>query len=145
MMSSNILSRFLPPTDSPSVYEAIRENDAGSESSDLEERAGLAHEADYNEHFSDGELQDALADAARSEASSPSAGLLGPRSSGKAAARHGSPSHTRRRKPSRPRWMTQPSPPGYELDDRDEDVPQSLLVEGHDDEELKSRLPPPTS
>lgn len=142
-MSSNILSRFLPPTDSPSVYEAIRENDAGSESSDLEERAGLAHEADYNEHFSDGELQDALADAARSEASSPSAGLLGPRSSGKAAARHGSPSHTRRRKPSRPRWMTQPSPPGYELDDRDEDVPQSLLVEGHDDEELKSRLPPP--
>lgn len=142
-MSSNILSRFLPPTDSPSVYEAIREHDAGSDSSDIEERAGLAHEGDYREHFSDGELEDALADAVRSEASSPSAGLLGPRTSGKAADRHASPSQTRRRKPSRPRWMTQPSPPGYELDDRDEDVPQSLLVEGHDDEDLKSRLPPP--
>jgi autophagy-related protein 9 len=125
------------------VYEAIREHDAGSDSSDVEERAGLAHEGDYREHFSDGELADELADAVRSEAPSPSAGLLGPSSSGKAAARRGLPSHTRRRKPSRPRWMTQPSPPGYELDDRDEDVPPSLLVEGLDDEELKSRLPPP--
>ena len=140
-MSSNILSRFLPPTDSPSVYEAIREHDAGSDSSDVEERAGLAHGVGHREHFSDGE--EALADATRSETSSPSAGLLGPKAAGKAADRHGSPSHTRRRKPSRPRWMTQPSPPGYELDDRDEDVPLSLLVEGHDDEELKSRLPPP--
>lgn len=142
-MSSNILSRFLPPTDSPSVYEAIREHDAGSDSSDVEERAGLAHGLDHGEHFSDGGLEEALADATRSEASSPRAGLLGPRSLGKAADRHGSPSHTRRRKPSRPRWMTQPHPPVYELDDRDGDVPPSLLVEGHDDEELKSRLPPP--
>lgn len=39
--------------------------------------------------------------------------------------------------------MTQASPQGYELDDRDNDVPQSLLVEGHDDEDLKARLPPP--
>ncbi|KAJ5168051.1 Autophagy-related protein 9 [Penicillium canariense] len=142
MMSSNILSRFLPPTDSPSVYEAIREHDAGSDSSDVEERAGLVHGEDHRDHFSDRE-EDALVDAAQNETSSPSAGLLGPRSLGKSTDRHGSPSHNRRRKLSRPRWMTQPSPPGYELDDRDEDVPLSLLVEGHDDEDLKSRLPPP--
>ncbi|KAJ5638114.1 Autophagy-related protein 9 [Penicillium lividum] len=135
MMSSNILSRFLPPTDSPSVYEAIREHDAGSDSSDVEERAGMA--AMDPEHFSDGELADALADARDSQLSSPTAALLSrphPR---------GSPSVSRRRKPSRPRWMAPESPQGYELDDRDEDVPQSLLVEGHDDEDLKSRLPPP--
>ncbi|KAJ5777950.1 Autophagy-related protein 9 [Penicillium odoratum] len=135
MMSSNILSRFLPPTDSPSVYEAIREHDAESDSSDVEERAGMAPMDP--EHFSDGELADALADARDSQLSSPTAALLSrphPR---------GSPSVSRRRKPSRPRWMAPESPQGYELDDRDEDVPQSLLVEGHDDEDLKSRLPPP--
>ncbi|KAJ5631241.1 Autophagy-related protein 9 [Penicillium longicatenatum] len=140
MMSSNILSRFLPPTDSPSVYEAIREHDAESDSSDVEERAGMGPMGDQ-ENYSDGELEDALADARDSELSSPTAALLG-RPSPKTNPR-GSPSVSRRRKPSRPRWMTQASPQGYELDDRDEDVPQSLLVEGHDDEDLKSRLPPP--
>lgn len=136
-MSSNILSRFLPPTDSPSVYEAIREHDAGSDS-DVEERAGMGRPNQDN--FSDGELEDALADARDSELSSPTAALL-TRPPPKAGP--SSPSVSRRRKPSRPRWMTQASPQGYELDDRDNDVPQSLLVEGHDDEDLKARLPPP--
>ncbi|KAJ5281059.1 Autophagy-related protein 9 [Penicillium angulare] len=140
MMSSNILSRFLPPTDSPSVYEAIRDNDAGSDSSDLEERAGLAP-IDDQDNFSEGELADALANARDSDFSSPTAALL-TRPSQKNASR-GSPSVSRRRKPSRPRWMRQASVQGYELDDADGDVPQSLLVEGHDDEDLKSRLPPP--
>ncbi|KAJ5570532.1 uncharacterized protein N7459_009962 [Penicillium hispanicum] len=142
MMSSNILSRFLPPTDSPSVYEAIREHDAGSDSSDVEERAGLApgHNQDP---FSDRDLENALADARNSQTSSPAAALLGQRPLPQAVHRHGSPSVSRRRKPSRPRWTAQVSPQGYELDDRDEDVPESLLVEGHDDEDLKSRLPPP--
>ncbi|CAI7568242.1 unnamed protein product [Penicillium glandicola] len=141
MMSSNILSRFLPPTGSPSVYEAIRQHDAGSEYSDLEERAGLVIE-DQQEQFSDRELEDALADAQDSEIISPSTALLGQARSGKAPEERTSPSGTRRRKSSRPRWMAQESPLGYELDDHDEDVPQSLLVEGHH-EDLKSRLPPP--
>lgn len=98
---------------------------------------------DHGEHFSDNELADALADARDREISSPSAALLGDRPSQKSAHHRVSPSHSRRRKPSRPRWMTQASPRGYDLDDRDEDVPLSLLVEGNDDDDLKSRLPPP--
>lgn len=143
MMSSNMLSRFLPPTDSPSVYEAIREHDAGSDSSDIEDRAGMVSGGPHREHFSDRELEDVLADAQESRTSSPSAALLGNRRSQKVADRHGSPSASRRRKLSHPRWAAQPSPSGHDLDDRDEDVPQSLLVEGNDEEDLRSRLPPP--
>jgi autophagy-related protein 9 len=138
-MSSNILSRFLPPTGSPSVYETIRQHDAVSETSDVEERAGLALE-DPQEQFSDRELEDALADAQDSEIVSPDTALLEARP-GKAPEERASPSGTRRRKASRPRWAAQDSL-GYELDDNDEDVPQSLLVEGHH-EDLTSRLPPP--
>lgn len=136
-MSSNIISRFLPPTDSPSVYETIRQHDA-ADSSDIEERAGMSPGGEG--HFSDGELEDALADARDSELSSPTAALLGrpPQQ-----ASRDSPSVSRRRKHSKPPWMTQASPRGYELEELDEDVPQSLLIEGHDDEELRSRLPPP--
>ena len=141
MMSSNILSRFLPPTGSPSVYETIRQHDAGSEYSDVEERAGLVIE-DQQEQYSDRELEDALADAQDSDRASPDTALLNQAQSGKASEERASPSGTRRRKSSRPRWMAQESPLGYELDDHDEDVPQSLLVEGHD-EDLKSRLLPP--
>ncbi|KAJ5544781.1 hypothetical protein N7461_007085 [Penicillium sp. DV-2018c] len=141
MMSSNVLSRFLPPTGSPSVYETIRQHDAGSESSDVEERAGLALE-EQQEPFSDRELEDALADAQDSDIISPSTALLSQARSGKAPKERTAHSGTRRRKASRPRWMAQESTVGYELDDQDEDVPQSLLVEGpHED--LRSRLPPP--
>src|SRR3954471_6286546 len=105
MMSSNILSRFLPPTGSPSVYETLRQQDADSESSDIEERAGLVME-DPQEHYSDGELEEALADARDSEITSPSA-LIRPGRSRKAPKERASPPATRRRKPSRPRWMAQ--------------------------------------
>ncbi|KAJ5224427.1 Autophagy-related protein 9 [Penicillium citrinum] len=142
MMSSNILSRALRQTGSPSVYETIQQYDADSDSSDVEERAGMARGDGLQEPFSDRELEDALADAGDSQLSSPRAALLGDQIP-RAHHRHGSPSMSRRRKPSKPRWMTQDSPQGYELDDRDEDVPQSLLVEGEDDEVLKARLPPP--
>ncbi|CAL5874443.1 uncharacterized protein PFLUO_LOCUS8739 [Penicillium psychrofluorescens] len=145
MMSSNVLSRFLPPTGSPSVYETIREHDAGSDSSDVEERAGMV---DQHDHFSDGELEDALADARDSEIASPNDALLGQQRSRKGKApeeSHTSPSRSRWRKPSRPRWMTRESSTGYELDEQDEDVPQSLLVEGPLDEDQQLNLPPPPS
>lgn len=143
MMSSNILSRFLPPTDSPSVYEAIREHDIGSDSSDIEDRAGMVAEDIHQGPFNDRELEDVLADAQESQISNPSAALLGERPPQKVTDRFGPPSVSRLRKPSRPRWMRRQSPSAYELDDHDEDVPQSLLVEGNDEEELRSRLPPP--
>lgn len=143
-MSSNILSRFLPPTGSPSVYETIRQHDAASDSSDLEERAGMVQGEAQQEHFTDRELEEALADAEASEMTSPSAALLGQDHSRNVTAEsYASPFRSYGRKPSRPRWMMQTSSPGYELDEHDEDVPQSLLVEGHHDEDLKSRLPPP--
>src|SRR5579862_6555675 len=42
MMASNLLSRFLPPTAaSPSVYETIRQHDELSDTTDIEERAGI--------------------------------------------------------------------------------------------------------
>lgn len=142
-MSSNILSRFLPPNGSPSVYEAIRQHDADSDSSDIEDRAGMAAADTGRRPFSDRELGDVVATAQESQASSPRAALLGERPPQNTGRRYGSPSASRWRKPSRPRWMGQQSPAGYELDDRDEDVPLSLLVEGHGDEDLRSRLPPP--
>lgn len=141
-MSSNLLSRFLPPTGptgSPSVYETIRQHDAGSDSSDIEERAGLVLD-DQQQEFSDRELEDALADAQDSEIISPTRALLDQAPMGKAPEQT-SPSSTRRRKSSRPRWMAQ-DPLGHELEENDDDVPQSLLVEGHR-EDVKSRLPPP--
>ncbi|KAJ6014580.1 Autophagy-related protein 9 [Penicillium herquei] len=132
MMSSNILSRFLPPADSPSIYDTIREHDADSDSSDVEERAGMAPIGDQD-NFSDGELQDALADAGGIELSSPTAALLSRPSQQPHS--QGSPSVSRRRNLSRRRGDSQ----GYD----DNDVPQYLLVEENDDEDLKSRLPPP--
>ncbi|KAE8411923.1 autophagy-related protein 9 [Aspergillus pseudocaelatus] len=142
MMTSNILSRFLPPNGSPSVYETLRQQDAESNPSDVEERAGLEFEDDQRTQFSDRELEEAMVDAARNGIRSPSPSPSEPfltqrspqRTSGTAAAKTGS----RRRKHSRPRWMHQ------DPDDGDDDVPPSLLVEGHqDDDEMKSRLPPP--
>ncbi|KAI9932774.1 hypothetical protein ASPWEDRAFT_47201 [Aspergillus wentii DTO 134E9] len=144
MMTSNILSRFLPPTASRSVYEAIRQHDANSDSSDVEERAGLTFdEDDHRDRFSDGELEEALADARESGLTSPGTAFLSQgrqrRASGEGYGKAGS----RHRKASRPRWM-QSTSPGYEAEDVDDDVPASLLVEGHqDDDDFKTRLPPP--
>ncbi|OGM39181.1 putative autophagy protein Apg9 [Aspergillus bombycis] len=141
MMTSNILSRFLPPNGSPSVYETLRRQDAESNPSDVEERAGLEFEDDRRTQFSDRELEEAMVHAARDGIQSPSPSPSEPfltqrspqRTSGTATAKSGS----RRRKHSRPRWMHQ------DPDDGDDDVPPSLLVEGHqDDDEMKSRLPP---
>ncbi|KAJ5898866.1 hypothetical protein N7495_003610 [Penicillium taxi] len=144
MMSSNVLSRFLPPTDSPSVYEAIQEHEL-SDSSDIEQRAGRDPASSNHDNFSDGELEDALVNARDSQLSSPTAALLGPGPEPRSAPHfpRGSPTVSRRHKPSKPRWMTLESQHGYEFDDRDEDVPLSLLVEGHEEEDLKARLPPP--
>ncbi|PWY88480.1 autophagy protein Apg9 [Aspergillus heteromorphus CBS 117.55] len=145
MMASNILSRFLPPNGSPSVYETIRQHDSHSESSDIEERAGLTLEDDHRDQFSDRELEEALADAGRDDSPGPSDPFLPPQSpprrrDGGGILQKGS----RRRKRSRSRGI-HIALPNHKLDDSDDDVPASLLVEGgqDDDDDLRSRLPPP--
>ncbi|PLB50239.1 autophagy protein Apg9 [Aspergillus steynii IBT 23096] len=147
MMASNILSRILPPNGSPSVYETIRQHDADSENSDVEERAGLVPEDHRDEEYTNRELEEAMADAGRDEMSSPtpSEPFLTHRSPQRVAeGRDQGPSGSRRRRLSRPRWMQASSSPHHDPDDGDDDVPASLYVEGRqDDDELKQRLPPP--
>ncbi|BCS24289.1 autophagy protein ATG9 [Aspergillus puulaauensis] len=151
MMASNVLSRFLPPNGAPSVYETIRQHDDDSDASDVEERAGLTFGDDVNleARFSDRELEDAMADAAREESPSPSDTFLTPQRGHQTDASRSGP---RRRKHSNPRWMQSMSPRPNPVDDEDndddhdDDVPASLLMEGqHDDDDLKIRLPPPPS
>jgi hypothetical protein len=117
------------------VYEAIQKNDADSESSDVEDRANLIPGNGMEEGFSDRELEDALENSGASELSTYHDSPVDRRRAWETV--------SRRRKPSKARWMPHESLAGYELDDRDGDVPPSLLVEGNDDEELKARLPPP--
>jgi autophagy-related protein 9 len=150
MMASNVLSRLLPQT-GQSVYETIRQHDNDSDASDVEERAGLVYDDDVNlgNRFSDRELEEAMADATREGSSSPSDTFLTPQIAqrGERSASSG----PRMRKPNNPRFMRSVTPrPEFvedDLDDdHDDDVPASLLMEGqHDDEYLRTRLPPPPS
>ncbi|KAL4968045.1 autophagy protein ATG9 [Aspergillus stella-maris] len=156
MMASNVLSRFLPPNGSPSVYETIRQHDDGSDASDIEERAGLTYEDDVNlgGRFTDRELEEAMADATREDSPSPNDAFLSPQSVSRGPRIGLTSSGPRRRKPDDPRWMQSVSPRPHPIDhddqddDHDDDVPASLLMEGQHDEEddySKMRLPPPPS
>ncbi|KAL3479528.1 autophagy protein Apg9-domain-containing protein [Aspergillus californicus] len=151
MMTSNVLSRFLPPNGPASVYETIRQHDEGSDVSDVEERAGLAFDdgLDMRDRFSDRELEEAMADATREQSPSPSDTFLTPHGMQSRHQEGSNYTRPRRRKLSNPRWMS-PRPNVGNYDDNDEDhdddVPASLLMEGHkDDDDLRSRLPPPPS
>lgn len=145
-MSSNVLSRFLPPANSPSVYEAIRQHDEESGPSDLEERAGMTLPDGSDDHYSDHELEDALADATDSPIESPSTAFLTqvqpqPSTAPNEQFRHRENQRSRTRKP---RWLHPSASRVPDPEDGDDDVPASLLVEGDEaDEDLKSRLPPP--
>lgn len=129
MMASNFLSRLLPPTNgTPSVYETLREYDEASEESDVEERAGMAlDEENLGDSFHDNELDHALADAAESQVNTGSAAKPEMRAgaSKRASGRSGL------------RSILQQSPPKRaEADELDDEVPQSLLIEGHNPEAL---------
>ena len=119
MMTSNMLSRLLPPAaGEPSVYETLRQHDEASDLSDFENTAGMAlDEENLGTGFHDYELDDALADAASSEAA-PS----NKRNSGRGTAAKNVHSGTRGRQ-SAHRGV---------LDDIDDEVPQSLLIEDDD-------------
>ena len=118
-MASNIFSRLLPQTaGSPSVYEELREHDDSSDAGDIEERAGLASVDEENLAHHDFRLDPALADAMDSQVD------LGMSPSRIAATdRHG------KRAARAPRWMRKPHN-NAEIDDGDDDVPLSLLIEG---------------
>ncbi|KAF9888365.1 autophagy protein atg9 [Aspergillus nanangensis] len=148
MMASNVLSRILPANGSPSVYETIRQHDADTDTSDVEERAGLAFDDEQRNQYSDRELEEAMADAERSELSSPgpSEPLFRQQSRRRSSDEAHNIRRSRLRKSKHPRWMRETSP-RPDPDDGDDDVPASLLVEGgqEEEEDLRSRLPPPPS
>jgi autophagy-related protein 9 len=128
-MTSNILSRFLPPTGSTSIYEAIRQDDEASDPEDLEDRAAITL---------DNALHDSMDPTGR--AARP------PQTTSSSSRSRFFPST---RSIHRPRWM-HPSPPPQvlEADEPDDDVPPSLLIEGPDDHDLHQPLsapPPPHS
>lgn len=148
-MASNFLSRLLPPANgTPSVYETLREYDEASVESDVEERAGMAlDEENLGDNFHDYELDQALADAAESQ--------LNTGSGAKPEVRPGRSKRAGGRSGLRSIWQQSPLKKA-EADELDDEVPQSLLVEGQNTETLATEqhrqvreghdvIPPPVS
>ncbi|KAI9796271.1 MAG: autophagy protein atg9 [Candelina submexicana] len=132
-MASNLLSRLLPPTSSPSIYETLREHD-GSDTSDIEERAGMAlDEENLGEGFHDYELEHALEEGAESHITTESTAFLG-RETRRQPRVPDSGRGTRRgaRGMGRPKWLRN-SPRGLDAEEVDDEVPPSLLMEGEGD------------
>ena len=121
MMASNILSRFLPPAlGTPSVYEMLRQHEESSDQSDPEERAGTAiDEENLGGRFQDHELEEGLFDAA-------AASQVTEATPAKSRAMSQEPS---RRVGQRSKRL-QKSQRRDEVDEVDDEVPQSLLIEG---------------
>lgn len=144
MMASNILSRFLPPSaGSPSVYETIRQDDAASDGSDVEERAGMAvDEENLGGRFQDYELEDAMANVSDSQMTTQSTAFLGQEHPRKPPGTRLERSRSGGRS-TRPRWMVN-SPSVLEADEGDDEVPASLLIEGEDDEDDTKPPAPPS-
>ena len=118
-MASNIFSRLLPQTGGlPSVYEELRERDDSSDAGDIEERAGMASVDEENLAHHDFQLDPALADAMDSQLD------LNTSPTRTAAIDRHEKGATRV-----PRWMRKPHNI-VEIDDGDDDVPLSLLIEG---------------
>ncbi|KAI9823521.1 MAG: autophagy protein atg9 [Phylliscum demangeonii] len=121
-MASNLLSRILPPgAGMPSVYETLQQEDESSEGTDVEERAGLAlDEENLAAPFEDLELDQADVDRLSDSHVIKNDGATPRRREPKTARGH-----------SRPRWME--AEPGLSWhEEGDDEVPQSLLVEGGD-------------
>ena len=127
-MASNILSKFLPPTTGePSIYETLQQPDESSDQSDIEERAGMAlDEENLGTGFHDYEFDDAFADTAADQDDAPKKRNSSRQSqrtfAKKAQSRTGTPHAAGR----------------VNLDDLDDEVPQSLLIE--DDQNLLPAL-----
>lgn len=115
-MASNILSRFLPPSAAePSIYETLAQPDDTSDQSDLEERAGISLD---NENFDAGFHDDDLGDTSPDVAVSRMAASERERVSRRE--RHLKGTNSR---------VKAPPPRRSNLDELDDEVPQSLLIE----------------
>ena len=139
MMASNILSRFLPPAaGEPSIYETLRQHDELSDQSDLEERAGMAlDEENLGTGFHDYEIDDALAHTTADQ-DDPSSVRNSSRQSQGLSARK-----------AQSRTRTPRAGGRVNIDDLDDEVPQSLLIEDHQNllskAEESTTMPPPVS
>lgn len=143
MMNSNILSRMLPSSVSPSIYETIKHDDDASGNSDIEERAAMA--------LDEVNLQQSLhnydpEDAGNSHITTQSVEFLsqGQRSGHPTKDAYSTRSGRRRSGSRRARWSQHLSPPVAEADEgEDDDVPASLLIEGHNLEDMPRPPAPP--
>jgi len=138
-MASTMLSRLLPSgAGEPSIYETLRESEELSDPSDIEERAGMAlDEENLGGGFQDYELDEALVN----EVASPTT-LSREESSIRIDNRPTTSNHATGARSKRS--LRKPL-----LEDINDDVPQSLLFEGDEDEVAEagkgtaSGAPPP--
>ncbi|KAH8661633.1 autophagy-related protein 9 [Tricladium varicosporioides] len=124
MMTSNLLSRLLPANPAAhSIYDDLRAHDEASES-DLEEQAGLALDEE-NLRFHDDELTNAeVFNGEDSQMTTESTAFLhsGNRTAGKGPGQ-------RHKVQGQSAWAQSPR---LLEEDGDDDVPESLLIEGND-------------
>ena len=140
MMASNIVSRLLPAgTGSPSIYETIRQHEEESDTSVVEEQAGLAlDEENLGQNFQDLDLDESRIDASQVTFQSNAVQISGDESPGRKTMK------STRRTP-RPRWMSG-TQRLLEIDEDDNEVPASLLIEGGGSpraQRIANLLPPP--
>lgn len=126
-MASNILSRFLPSaSDEPVSFHETQAPHRDRHSSTDDRLSMDIDDENFGEHFEEQDLENLLADAAGSHITTESTAFL-PQSSDRRAG--GGPS---RDSPARQPWKHQGRKGGPSLDD-DDDVPESLLLEGNRD------------
>jgi autophagy-related protein 9 len=124
-MTSNLLSKFLPNNPGQSIYEELRAHDDQSQS-DIEERAGLDLDEENlrypEDHFDNAEVFNGE-DSRLTTASTPFVNRDRTRSQGRVNARHNTDGPTSTFLSQSPRLLE---------DDEEDDVPESLLIEGND-------------
>jgi autophagy-related protein 9 len=118
MMASNLVSRLLPAGNgSPSIYETLRQHDESSDDSDIEQTAGMAlDEENLGAPFHDFDPKDAQLNASQ---------LAVRRNSNTARGRLTQGARIKR---------------NLEVEDADDEVPASLLIEGDNQGWLPERL-----
>ncbi|KAF4637927.1 hypothetical protein G7Y89_g142 [Cudoniella acicularis] len=139
MASTNLFSRILPSNGGArSIYDDLRAHDESSDS-DLEERAGLALDEE-NLRFRDEELGNAeVFNGEDSQMTTESTAFLGTRKQRTLAT---GPDQRRNAQTNRSTWL--PQSPRLLEEDGDDDVPESLLIEGHDMPGAATPNPPRT-
>jgi autophagy-related protein 9 len=125
MMTSNLLSKFLPTNVGQSIYEELRAHDDPSQS-DIEDQAGLALDEE-NLRYPDDQFDNAEVfngeDSRPTTASTTFINRDRTRSQGRADARRNTDVPTSIFLSQSPRLLG---------DDEEDDVPESLLIEGND-------------